>query len=94
MALKSAEMAGLAVPPSTLKKAQRFLDSVAAANDGYGYTDTNPTPTMINTATMTVEEQITTEAGGHTTAYDARRQRLYVFLPSCRVAIFEENEGG
>ena len=47
---------------------------------------------VINTATMTVEEQITTEAGGHTTAYDARRQRLYVFLPSCRVAVYEERE--
>jgi YVTN family beta-propeller protein len=47
---------------------------------------------VVNTETMTVEEQITTEAGTHTTAYDARRQRLYVFLPSCRVAVYEENE--
>jgi hypothetical protein len=41
---------------------------------------------------MTVEEQIATEAGAHTTAHDARRQRLYVFLPSCRVAVYEERE--
>jgi hypothetical protein len=46
MALKSAQMAGLDVPSITLKKAERFLDSLAAANDGYGYTDTNATPTM------------------------------------------------
>jgi YVTN family beta-propeller protein len=47
---------------------------------------------VVNTKTMTVEEQITTEAGAHTTAYDARRQRLYVFLPSCRVGVYEESE--
>ena len=47
---------------------------------------------VVDTETMTVEEQITTEAGAHTTAYDARRQRLYVFLPSCRVAVYEEHE--
>jgi DNA-binding beta-propeller fold protein YncE len=47
---------------------------------------------VVNTTTMTVEEQITTEAGAHTTAYDAQRQRLYVFLPSCRVAVYEESE--
>ncbi len=47
---------------------------------------------VVNTTTMTVEEQITTEAGAHTTAYDAQRQRLYVFLPSCRVAVYEEHE--
>jgi hypothetical protein len=46
MALKSAQMAGLEVPAATLKKAERFLDSVAAANNGYGYTDTSATPTM------------------------------------------------
>jgi YVTN family beta-propeller protein len=49
---------------------------------------------VVNTQTMTVEERITTEAGAHTTAYDARRQRLYVFLPSCRVAVYEEGEVG
>lgn len=48
---------------------------------------------VVNTQSMTVEEQIPTEIGAHTTAYDARRQRLYVFLPSCRVAVYEESEG-
>jgi YVTN family beta-propeller protein len=49
---------------------------------------------VVNTVTMAVEEQITTEAGAHTTAYDSRRQRLYVFLPSCRVAVYEESKVG
>lgn len=47
---------------------------------------------VINTTTMTVDERIATEAGVHTTAYDAARQRLYVFLPSCQVAVYEESE--
>ncbi len=47
---------------------------------------------VVNTHTMTVDEQIPTEVGAHTTAYDATRQRLYVFLPSCRVAVYEERE--
>jgi len=49
---------------------------------------------VVNTQSMTVEEQIATEVGAHTTAYDAQRQRLYVFLPSCRVAVYEEREVG
>lgn len=48
---------------------------------------------VVNTETMTVQEHIQTEVGAHTTAFDARRQRLYVFLPSCRVAVYEEREG-
>lgn len=47
---------------------------------------------VVNTATMTVEKQLMTEARAHTTAYDAVRQRLYVFLPSCQVAVYEESE--
>jgi len=47
---------------------------------------------VVNTHSMTVEEQIPTEVGAHTTAFDALRQRLYVFLPSCRVAVYEESE--
>lgn len=45
---------------------------------------------VVNTQAMTVDEQIVTEKGTHTTAYDARLQRLYVFLPSCRAAVYEE----
>lgn len=47
---------------------------------------------VVNTHSMTVQEQIPTEMGAHTTAFDALRQRLYVFLPSCRVAVYEESE--
>jgi DNA-binding beta-propeller fold protein YncE len=47
---------------------------------------------VVNTETMTIEEQIQTEVGTHTTAFDSRRQRLYVFLPGCRVALYEERE--
>lgn len=49
---------------------------------------------VVNTHTMKVEEQITTEAGAHTLAYDSLRQRLYVFLSSCRVAVYEESAAG
>ena len=46
---------------------------------------------VINTHTMTLEEEIATERGAHTTAFDLDRQRLYVFLPtSCRVAVYDE----
>jgi DNA-binding beta-propeller fold protein YncE len=45
---------------------------------------------VINTQAMSLEEEIVTERGAHTTAFDPIRQRLYVFLPtSCRAAIFE-----
>jgi DNA-binding beta-propeller fold protein YncE len=45
----------------------------------------------VNTQTMTVEEQVRTEVGAHTTAFDGARQRLYVFLPqTCRAAVYEE----
>lgn len=47
---------------------------------------------VVNTQHMTVEQSIPTEVGAHTTAYDAKLQRLYVFLPSCRVAVYEESE--
>jgi DNA-binding beta-propeller fold protein YncE len=49
---------------------------------------------VLNAQTMAVDEQIQTEPGAHTTAFDALRQRLYVFLPSCRVAVYEESEVG
>ncbi len=47
---------------------------------------------VVNTHSMTIDEQIPTEVGAHTTAYDSLRQRLYVFLPSCRTAVYEESE--
>jgi DNA-binding beta-propeller fold protein YncE len=46
---------------------------------------------VVNTRTMTVDEEVKTEVGAHTTAFDDARQRLYVFLPtSCRAAVYDE----
>lgn len=46
---------------------------------------------VINTRSLTVEEEVTTERGAHTTAYDDARQLLYVFLPqSCRSDVYSE----
>ncbi len=46
---------------------------------------------VINTDSMSVEQEIPTEEGAGTTAYDEQRQLLYVFLPgTCRAAIYEE----
>jgi YVTN family beta-propeller protein len=48
---------------------------------------------VIDTATLTRREQVTTAAGAHTTAFDRERQRLAVFLPgACRVALYHETE--
>jgi DNA-binding beta-propeller fold protein YncE len=46
---------------------------------------------VIDTHTLRHIEQIATEDGAHTTAFDRARQRLYVFLPrSCRAAVYQE----
>jgi DNA-binding beta-propeller fold protein YncE len=46
---------------------------------------------VIDTATLRRVEQVVTEDGAHTTAFDRVRQRLYVFLPrSCRAALYNE----
>jgi DNA-binding beta-propeller fold protein YncE len=46
---------------------------------------------VIDTASMTRPEQVVTEAGAHTTAFDHARQQLAVFLPgSCRIALYRE----
>jgi DNA-binding beta-propeller fold protein YncE len=46
---------------------------------------------VIDTGAMRRTEQIVTEDGAHTTAFDRVRQRLAVFLPrTCRAAIYEE----
>jgi DNA-binding beta-propeller fold protein YncE len=47
--------------------------------------------TVIDTREMSVAEEVATEAGAHTTAFDRRRQMLYVFLPgSCRAGLYKE----
>jgi len=46
---------------------------------------------VIDTATMTRSEQVITEPGADTTAFDHTRQQLAVFLPgSCQVALYSE----
>jgi len=50
---------------------------------------------VIDTEVMTRVEQVATEEGARTAAFDRTRQRLYVFLPhSCRAAVYEEATGG
>jgi hypothetical protein len=40
---------------------------------------------------MALAQEVATEAGAHTTAFDRTRQFLYVFLPSsCQAAVYEE----
>lgn len=46
---------------------------------------------VVDTAAMTVAQEVATETGAHTTAFDRVRQRLYVFLPrSGRAAVYME----
>ncbi len=46
---------------------------------------------VVDGRSLSVVEQVTTEQGAHTTAFDGRRQRLYVFLPKASQAtVFEE----
>jgi DNA-binding beta-propeller fold protein YncE len=54
------------------------------------------TPGLIDVVDCTsnaVVERVATEDGAHTTAFDADRQRLYVFLPnSSRAAVYEQDQ--
>lgn len=46
---------------------------------------------VIDTRAMRVIQTLATEHGAHTTAFDARRQTLYVFLPaSCQAGVYVE----
>ncbi|HVC34852.1 MAG TPA: hypothetical protein VNL16_15175 [Chloroflexota bacterium] len=48
---------------------------------------------VVDTAGLAVVEQVPTEEGAPTTAFDPVRQRLYVFLPrSCRAVVYLEGE--
>ena len=45
---------------------------------------------VIDTVAMRHREQVATEEGAHTTAFDAQRQRLAVFMPRTgRAAIYQ-----
>ncbi|HEY8742855.1 MAG TPA: hypothetical protein VIU62_07145 [Chloroflexota bacterium] len=49
---------------------------------------------VIDCRALRVVEQVVTEAGAHTTAFDPGRDRLFVFLPrSGRAAIYDEQGG-
>ncbi len=44
---------------------------------------------VVDTATMRVIQTVVTEPGAHTTAFDSRRQLLYVFLPAtCQAGVY------
>jgi DNA-binding beta-propeller fold protein YncE len=46
---------------------------------------------VVDGRALEVVEQLTTEEGAHTTAFDSQRQRLYVFLPRrCEAVVYEE----
>jgi YVTN family beta-propeller protein len=46
---------------------------------------------VIDGRALAVVEQVVTEAGAHTTAFDGQRQRLYAFLPGrCAAAVYDE----
>ena len=47
---------------------------------------------VVDGSTLSVVEEVTTEQGAHTTAYDGQRHRLYVFLPgSCQARVYQES---
>jgi DNA-binding beta-propeller fold protein YncE len=47
---------------------------------------------VVDGNTLSVIDTVRTEKGAHTTAFDGRRNRLYVFLPvSCRALVCAEN---
>jgi DNA-binding beta-propeller fold protein YncE len=46
---------------------------------------------VIDGRELSVVQNVVTEEGAHTTAFDSQRKRLYVFLPqSCQAAVYEE----
>jgi DNA-binding beta-propeller fold protein YncE len=46
---------------------------------------------VVDGRALEVVEQLTTEEGANTTAFDSQRQRLYVFLPRrCEAVVYEE----
>jgi DNA-binding beta-propeller fold protein YncE len=50
---------------------------------------------VLDTHALAVAQQVSTGKGAHTTAFDSKRGRLYVFLPaSAQAAVFEEAPSG
>jgi DNA-binding beta-propeller fold protein YncE len=47
---------------------------------------------VVDTRNLSVIEEVATEEGAHTFAFDQPRQRVYVFLPrSCRASVYDES---
>ncbi|HKX18362.1 MAG TPA: hypothetical protein VJT33_10170 [bacterium] len=80
------EVAGAAIPgepDAVWNNPDRSLLYVAVGRPGV--------VVVLDTREMAVVQEITTETGAHTTAFDRARQRLYVFLPrTCAAAVYTE----
>src|SRR5262249_55531479 len=80
------EMASVAIagePDAIWYNANRSLLYVAIGSPGV--------VDVVDTREMALVQEVPTEVGAHTTAFDHDRQLLYVFLPgSCRAAVYEE----
>jgi DNA-binding beta-propeller fold protein YncE len=47
---------------------------------------------VVDGSTLSVVEEVTTEEGAHTTAFDSQLHRLYAFLPrSCKATVYQES---
>lgn len=47
---------------------------------------------VVDGSTLSLVEEVTTEEGAHTTAYNSQRRRLNVFLPgSCQARVYQES---
>ena len=47
---------------------------------------------VLDGETLSVVDEVATERGAHTTAFDSQRHRLYVFLPrSCQASVYQES---
>jgi DNA-binding beta-propeller fold protein YncE len=63
----------------------------AAANSLYVAIGDPGVVDVLDTRTLAVVQQVKTGEGAHTTAFDNKRQRLYVFLPAtAQAAVFDE----
>jgi DNA-binding beta-propeller fold protein YncE len=80
------EVAGVAIagePDAIWYNDQRSLLYVAIGSPGV--------VDVVDTREMTLVQEVATEVGAHTTAFDSNRQLLYVFLPrSCGATVYEE----
>ncbi len=80
------EVAGVAIagePDAIWYNVNRSLLYVAIGSPGV--------VDVVDTREMALAQEVATEVGAHTTAFDHNQQLLYVFLPrSCQAAVYEE----